>query len=363
MKNRTKNILISLGFILILTTVFILNILKEDTQISLAERRKLAQFPKISAKGIISGEVTRNLEKYFIDQFIKRDFFVGLKYMFNTNIYNQQDNNKMYIYDNAIYKMEYPINEYLIEKNVKKLEEINKKYLQGMDKYYSIIPDKNYYCLSNHLKLDYNKVEEIFEKNLTDVKYINIIPKLDINDYYRTDNHWKQHRIRKIVNEFENEMDLVDTSMIEYKENRIEGFYGGLYGQTGVKIKPDDIIYLTNNTIDNCTTYNYETQKKGKIYDLGKNVDNGDKYDIFLSGATPIIEIENPKNNNKKELLIFRDSFASGLAPLFVENYKKITLIDIRYISSNLIEKYVEFRNQDVLFLYSGLVLNNVQFK
>ena len=56
--------------------------------------------------------------------------------------------------------------------------------------------------------------------------------------------------------------------------------------------------------------------------------------------------------------MLFRDSFGSSIAPLLIENYRKITLIDLRYINSELLSEYVEFNNQDVLFLYSGVVLN-----
>lgn len=77
-----------------------------------------------------------------------------------------------------------------------------------------------------------------------------------------------------------------------------------------------------------------------------------------MSGAVPLISIENPNAKTEKELLIFRDSFGSSIAPLLVENYKKITLIDLRYISSELLDNYIEFNNQDVLFLYSVLILN-----
>ena len=58
-------------------------------------------------------------------------------------------------------------------------------------------------------------------------------------------------------------------------------------------------------------------------------------------------------------MIVFRDSFASSLIPLFVEGYSKITLIDIRYIRIEDLEKYIQFNNQEVLFLYSTLVLNN----
>ena len=63
--------------------------------------------------------------------------------------------------------------------------------------------------------------------------------------------------------------------------------------------------------------------------------------------------------NTNKELVVFRDSYGSSLAPLFIEGYKRITLIDIRYMHPNMIENFVKFNNQDVLFIYSTSVLNN----
>ena len=55
---------------------------------------------------------------------------------------------------------------------------------------------------------------------------------------------------------------------------------------------------------------------------------------------------------------MFRDSFGSSLAPLLAGSYRKITLIDLQYISSDLLESYVCFQEQDVLFLYSALIWN-----
>ena len=69
--------------------------------------------------------------------------------------------------------------------------------------------------------------------------------------------------------------------------------------------------------------------------------------------------MENPHAATDRELVIFRDSFASSLAPLLVEQYARITLVDIRYLSSTVIGKYLTFTDQDVLFLYSVPVLNH----
>ena len=72
-----------------------------------------------------------------------------------------------------------------------------------------------------------------------------------------------------------------------------------------------------------------------------------------------VITIENPSAATDKELIVFRDSFGSSLSPLLVEGYAKVTVVDIRYISPVLLGNFIEFHGQDVLFIYSSLVLNN----
>lgn len=99
--------------------------------------------------------------------------------------------------------------------------------------------------------------------------------------------------------------------------------------------------------------------RNGKVYDFKKYKKSTDKYNLYLSGPTSIITINNPNVSTKKELLLFRDSFGSSIAPLLIENYSKITLIDLRYINKKLLKQFVEFENQDVLFLYSVPVLNS----
>ena len=83
MQDRTKNILITIIFVFILVLMFVLNILAEDKQISDSERRKLAQFPKITISKLANGDVTDKLEKYTTDQFVGRDFFRSIKSFFN----------------------------------------------------------------------------------------------------------------------------------------------------------------------------------------------------------------------------------------------------------------------------------------
>ena len=72
-----------------------------------------------------------------------------------------------------------------------------------------------------------------------------------------------------------------------------------------------------------------------------------------------MLTIYNNLASSDDELIVFRDSYGSSLVPLLISSYKKITVIDTRYISSNILDNYVEFKGQDILFLHSVSTINN----
>ena len=80
---------------------------------------------------------------------------------------------------------------------------------------------------------------------------------------------------------------------------------------------------------------------------------------MFLSGSSALVTIENPEATEKKELVIFRDSFGGSLSPLLIPAYSKITVVDTRYIQSDYVGKFIEFNSQDVLFIYGVSLINN----
>ena len=358
MENKFKNIIITVGFVIIIFAVFIMNLIAKDKTISESERRALQAFPKITLDTIKSGDAMDKFEKYTTDQFALRDTFRTIKSLFNINVYNQKDNNKLFEKDDAIYKMDYPLSETNLNKSIDKITNVYNKYLKdkNMNIYYCIIPDKNYYLSDDdHLKIDYNKIKDTTNNKLANLTYIDIWNDLTLEDYYRTDLHWKQECLSKVVNTLEQNMKLNSTRGIVYNIRSLGDFYGTYYGQLATNVKPDTLYTLTSDTILNATVYNYETKKTGPVY---TNQTSADRYDTYLYGATPLIRIDNSNAKTTKELLLFRDSFGSSLAPLLIENYSSITLIDLRYISSNLLEQYITFDNQDVLFIYSTLILN-----
>lgn len=350
-----KEKIISILFMFFIVGFFIINIIKKDILISDTERRKLKQFPEISLNNIIDGSFMEDFDEYTTDQFVFRNKFRNIKANINYNLFRKIDNNGIYVINDYIFKTEYPTNIKSIDNFINKINSIGNNFTKDNKVYYSIIPDKNYYINSNkYLNIDYDLLYEKIKS--INYSYIELRDILSLDDYYKTDTHWKQENLSKVINRLGESMNFSINST--YDKNIYENFYGVYYGQSALNIKPDTITYLTNDTTLNSKVNYYENKNIYSVY-IEENLNNIDKYDIYLDGASSFIEIINPNNTSDRELVIFRDSFGSSLVPLLIEAYSKITLIDIRYISEDMYLSMINFTNQDILFLYSTLIVNN----
>ena len=360
---KNREIIFSVFFIGAM--IFFLSLLLcfgQKEEYSLSERRKLKEFPRITLESLKKGELGKELEEYTLDHFPFREEFRGLKNLVDQGIFRKSDQGGLYEREGYLVKMEYPLNREMLEYGAEKLQGIYERYLKdsGSSCYLSLIPDKNYFLGKKHgmLTIDYELMFRQFSESLSFAKYLDITGLLSIEDYYQTDTHWRQERLPEVAEYLGKEMGVqVAASYDKLKTN--QPFAGVYAGQWSLPVEGEELYYLTNEILENCKVYSVgeKTLISDGIYDLEKLKDK-DPYEMFLSGNKAILVIENPAVKEKKELIVFRDSFASSLVPLLVPGYSKITLVDIRYVQSNILERYIDFQNQDVLFLYSSLILN-----
>lgn len=347
-----KNKIITIIFIIYIFIFSILGIIIKDKEISISERRKLQTIPEFT----LSSEYVTDLDKYLLDHFPFRDAFRSIKANYNYKILNKLDNNNIYLDNNYIFKSEYPTDKNSISNFISKINLIKENLTQENNTYIMIIPDKNYYLKSrDFLHIDYNYIyEEIAKLNIETIDLRDI---LSLEDYYETDTHWKQEKLDKVVLEISKVMNF-DYKKINYQENTYDKFYGVYYGESAISRNPESLVYLTNNDLNNLHVDYLENKKINSIYNID-NLTSLDSYEIYLDGASSFIEIYNDNSQSNKELIIFRDSFASSITPLLTNYYQKITLVDNRYISSSYYLDLIEYANQDILFMYSTLLVNN----
>ena len=359
-----KDKIITFLFVGCLVFFFIGSIFIPDKKISFTERRTLSKFPNIELSAIVSkGSIFfDDVNDYLTDHFPFRDWFRSIKGKFSSLVFRQFEDDGILIHDDGIYQIIPNIDKKSVSHFTKKLTEINDKHLKQNSVYFAVIPDKNYYLnYSSILKLNYEELNDTLKESLLEeFKFIDLYSSLNLDSYYKTDIHWKQESLESVVSVLRENMGL-ESFPLPNKEKTYSKFYGALYGRIASSLKPDTITYLYDSIISSAKVYNYEKQEYQPVYqdEYFKNVDS---YDVFLSGATPLLVIENEQQTNGKELILFRDSFGSSLAPLLISNYSKITLIDLRYFSSSLLAStdIIDFSNSDtdILFLYSVPIIN-----
>lgn len=360
--NKIKSVLtivLSLGFIAVFA---VWGIVESDKSESISERRLLAKFPTFSLETVSDGSFMTGFEKYMLDHFPLRDGFRSLKAYAVKNIFLQKDNNGLYTAEEHIAKLDFSENTDSAEYAAKRFSAVCEKYFSQTNAniYLSLIPDKNYFLArqNGYPDLDYEKLKQTLKNNFDRAEYIDIFATLSEDDYYFTDSHWRQERLADTANTLAQGM---GTSIPDdYVKNDADvPFYGVYYGQAALEHESERLFYLTNDAIDEMTAYDHETDKTIPIYDLDA-AKGRDPYEMFLGGAKSVITLENPNADTERELVIFRDSFGSSIAPLLAQGYSKVTLVDIRYISVANVGRVVNFApNSDVLFLYSTSVINN----
>ncbi len=363
MKNKINCLLC--GGIIVILSFFAFFLPKKG--FSDSERRELIRFPEATAESIFSGKFSSSFEDYSTDNFPFRDAFRSIKAYTEYGVFRKSDNNKV-IYDKGhLSAIEYPIKRDVIDYQTGRLSFVYEKFLKNTDAniYLSIVPDKN--MLLDTLKIDYNELAGYVKEKMPYAAYLDVYPLLSLDDYYRTDSHWRQEKIADVAQFYAKGMGTeIDTRYDVGVWG--EPFFGVYHGQSAISVTPDTIKYLENDTIKSLVVSRLN-EKTGLLEpSVVYNEEKGsgkDPYEYFLSGNSTLITIENPKATEKRELVIFRDSYASSLAPILATGYSKVTLVDLRYLTPDFLGAYVDVSSaDDVIFLYSSTILNStIAFK
>ena len=331
--------------------------------ISEAERRPLEQLPAISGQTLLSGSFMGDFEDFSLDQFPLRDTFRRIKSLWHYNVMNQRDNNDIYVADDYAAKLEYPYRPESITYAAQRFNSLYQMYLKQSTGriFMAVAPDKGYYLAeeNGYLAMDYQAMLSDLQQALPWASYVDLTDALAKEDYYTTDTHWRQEALLEASQKLCQAMGVGSFTEEELVQKTLERpFYGVYYGQAALPMDPEKLHYLTGEILSQCKVYDYETGSYADVYDMTK-LESKDLYDVFLSGAKSLLTIENPNAATHKELIVFRDSFGSSMVPLLVKDYAKVTLVDLRYIHMSMLKNFLEFNGQDVLLLYSTLVLNN----
>ena len=324
-----------------------------------SERRPLAQMPAMTLDSIGSGKFMKDFESYSLDQFPLRDGFRSIKALFHQYALGQKDNNGIYLHSGFAVKQEGKLNEDSVNHALERFGHIYDRYLEDSRIYLAVVPDKGYYLTKENgfPAMDYGQL--MSQMRFDWAQSVDLTTVLSKEDYYRTDTHWRQEALLPTAKLLAQAMGQTGPTA-QYTPKALERpFYGVYYGQAALPMQPDTMYIMESPALEGVKLTGYDDYGRPVSLPLYNLEAGDDLYDVFFEGSKQsLVVMENPNARTDKELVIFRDSFGCSLAPLLLEDYARITLVDLRTLSSMALYM-VNYKDADVLFLYSTIVLNN----
>ena len=267
-------------------------LLRPDEELSRTERRKLAQAPEVSWETVSSGDYGEDLETYLSDQFPLRDQLRTAMGTFRTKVLGQKDNNGYFDQDGWLCKMEDPLKPEQVQWATDKITALCDTLLEGSTVRWAVVPDKSQLSGTEHPALDLEALRQQIAASVPEgVEEIPLADLLELEDYYRTDTHWRQERIQPVADRILEAFGAQGEDRT-YESHTLSGFTGVYYGPAALPSEPEDIVYLTDEVTENAVVTSAEVQGTLPVYELDK-FEGLDSYDIFLGGAQAVVTIEN----------------------------------------------------------------------
>ena len=313
--------------------------LHQPQSYSPVENRGMAWF--LDWSNVTKAHFSEDFETHVQDQFPLRNQFRQGKALVELYALGQRDVDGVYETGGWMAELEYPQRTGMLDHVAQKIQWVYDHYLAGTDAtcYLSVVPDKHYYLsqTNGYPALDYDGLIQSLRAQIPAMPYIDLTDLLSLDDYYRTDSHWRQEKILPVAQRLAETMGTTIDGPEVYAPQRFNRAFVGRYAvQLGLTMEHDTLTYLTSPTLHQCYTVVYDQMgrpQRGKVYEVAYGYKNY-PYVMFLSGSKGLIQLTNLKAPSDKNLILFRDSFGSSLAPLLASGYRTITLVDLRYITS-----------------------------
>lgn len=361
--HRSSKIYIKMAgiFLVFLIVAFAFNLFSKDKKYSESENRMLAQKPVFSMANLTSGKYMKDMEDYVTDQFFMRDKWINLKVLEDLAL-GKKESNGVYI-GKKDYLMEIPTapNQEALDDNLDAISNFSASH-PDINTVMTLIPNAAY--IYDHL-IPRNAPVRDQEKDIkyvmnavsTSLNFVDLTKTMsshkEENIYYKTDHHWTTLGARYAFDALSTALGIEKPTQ-EYKIYPVtHSFQGTLASKSGYDKALDTIeIYVPQGVNTDCVVnFTDEGKKTASVYESAA-LEKKDKYEVFFGGNHTRIDISTPMEG-KKNLLLFKDSYANCFIPFLVPYYRNIIVIDPRYFYDDIESLISDNEITDVLFLYN----------
>lgn len=368
-----KKIMIALfGLFLTVPTILTFVFLNPEAQpFSENENRYLARFPKFSFDNIIDKKFMEDFDKWISDRFIGREDWILLKNKTESAI-GKTEISGVFTYDDRMMEVWNGYDENLLQQNLTAMNDFAGRH-EDIPMYFMLVPNAQeiYSNLLPSVAVTSNQKTFIRDayNSLTEFDgFIDAYSQLANNKsdyiYYRTDHHWTSYGAYLGYVAASSKLGFTAIDSGEFTiEHASNDFRGTLFSKTlDTSVTPDVIdFYTLNENEPELTLSIIQSDGTYKEYDslyFREYLDKKDKYSAFTGPNAAIMHIETDLDNNDESIIIFKDSYAHAMIPFLTKHYRKITVIDLRYLNVDF-QNYVSLDDYDqVLFLYNVITFS-----
>ena len=170
--------------------------------------------------------------------------------------------------------------------------------------------------------------------------------------YYRTDHHWTLQGAYLAYEAYCSRAGLEPLPLEGFQLTGYDGFLGTTYSRSGLpSARPETLLCaqpyapVALNILDDGSRHtSLIFPEKAATYD---------GYAVYMGGNYGLAEVINPEAP-EGTLLVYKDSFANCLLPIFSAHYRRIVVMDARYASGSFSDAIAHAGQVDhVLFVYS----------
>lgn len=182
--------------------------------------------------------------------------------------------------------------------------------------------------------------------------------------YFNTDHHWTQLGAYYAYCDFAKSAGITANPLDKYEKVEFDGFLGTFYNDTGkipeLKSNPDTIYaYKPNSSAKMVYTDAKGQQISWPIVNDVSKYPESVKYSCFIAGDNPYTEIHNPQITDGSSIMVVKESFGNALVPFLVENYENVYVIDYRHFTGSISKIITDKKIDTVLYINNVSAIRN----
>ncbi|GAA0604939.1 DHHW family protein [Virgibacillus siamensis] len=350
-------------------------LISSDKDTSMVENRKLEQRPDLTLNKMIFGDYFQKFNDYFSDQFMLRNKWIQANSKIEKNVLRKRVVNDIYVAKDG-YLLE-PITKQKVspKKATGEVNSFTRKLNQkGVDVYFGLVPHKTIMMqdkLPEYLKSRGDKMSDAVMKGFSDrVHAMDLRSAVkkhmdEENMYFYTDHHWKPkaayYAYKSIISTMDKKHPEIGQPIPKNKftwKNSKKPSFGTYAKKTGkAYVENPDRIPVVQPKFEEkpytiCSKGSCDKDFYVKKY-LKSDKTFAPRYKAYLGGSLPKVTITNPNQQDRRKLLILKDSYAHPMIQFLARHFKEIHMLDQRHNDIN-VYKYVKKHNiDDVLFIHN----------